>query len=186
MSDTIKQELCWRAATSAGRQRWPDPSDDALSPEQKQFFKSPSMPWTFPTTCFLARQRARDLTCAGQRLRGRDSANQLASKTKLTPSILLFQEELLPKMHASLTGFQSLPQTHFLERHKLWDAYPEQKECHSSPLENHQSLKVNASQKLHDCKFLSNTKLKTTSEMQITQQPTQDDLCHAIFFMQIN
>lgn len=33
---------------------------------------------------------------------------------------------------------------------------------------------------------IPNTKLKTASEMQITQQPTQDDLCHAIFFMQIN
>lgn len=34
----------------------------------------------------------------------------------------------------------------FLERHKLQDVCPKQNEHHSSPFENHQSLKVNASQ----------------------------------------
>ena len=116
-----------------------------LSPEQRQFFKPPSTRWTFPTSSFLARQRASDSTSTGQMLRCTNSAEQLASGTKLIPSTLLFQEDLLPEMKAPLARFQSLPQTSFLERHKLRDVCPKQNERHSSPFENHQSLKVNAS-----------------------------------------
>lgn len=47
-----------------------------------------------------------------------------APDTKLTPSVLHFREELLPKMKESLTGFQSLLQTSSLERHKLQDVCP--------------------------------------------------------------